>query len=114
MATACNSFPGKFMAAWVAVSTFSAIGFEHRCAPAFARAGGVRLAGGAARGGRRGAGGAAGLLQLHRRHGACHPTRASVHACATLVHILLSYSSLLCSIANAFMIPMGIAGEPYK
>jgi hypothetical protein len=32
MATACYSFPGKFMAAWVAVSTFSAIGFEHRWA----------------------------------------------------------------------------------
>ncbi|KAI8469120.1 MAG: Formate/nitrite transporter [Monoraphidium minutum] len=35
MATACNSFPGKFLAAWVAVSTFTAIGFEHSIANAF-------------------------------------------------------------------------------
>jgi len=35
MASACNSFPGKFMAAWVAVSTFAAIGFEHSVANMF-------------------------------------------------------------------------------
>lgn len=35
MASASNSFPGKFLAAWVPVSAFTAIGFEHSIANAF-------------------------------------------------------------------------------
>jgi formate/nitrite transporter FocA (FNT family) len=39
MASASTSFPGKMLAAWLAVSTFTAIGFEHRWAECRAASG---------------------------------------------------------------------------